>query len=275
MNIAQIFTDYLDGLANSRLALRSPSVLVPFLVFGLLQMLLLSALAFFDWPPIAPLMLPVVRALGGDAAIHYPAHFALLPRVWDSVYLPLVATIGFSLWTLAVWVMVGHHEVGRRVPSRRFRALLPGVIGVGVVFVGVSAGLGRAAAWLAGYAPAGNAAQISLVAAIALVAVAQSLLVYAPVVLRIRGVNALSATVASVRYALRNFWPTVLVVATVLAIHAPLDILIGNSDRVAVRFHPEMVYVILLGSIALEMITAYLLFASVVGLALPEEGGLR
>jgi hypothetical protein len=31
----------------------------------------------------------------------------------------------------------------------------------------------------------------------------------------------------------------------------------------------------MLGSIALEVITAYVLFASVVGLALPEEGGLR
>jgi hypothetical protein len=275
MNVAQVFTDYLDGLANTRLGLRSPSVMVPFLLFGAIQAVLLSALAFFDWAPIATVMLPLVRILGGEPALHYPMHFALLPRLYDPVYLPLVATLGFALWTRAVWIMVDHHELGRRVPGRPFGALLPGVIGVGILFVGLSVALGRGMGWLAGFAPEGGAQSMALAAAIGVVAIAQSFLVYAPVVLRVRGVGAFAAVRTSARYAARNFWPTVLVVATVLAAHAPLDVMLGNSHRVATRFHPEMVYLLMLGSVLLEVITAYVLFASVVGLALPEEGGIR
>lgn len=275
MNVSQSLSDYLDGLANTRLGLRSPSVLVPFVIFGLVQAVLLTGLAFFDWPPLAPLALPIVRLLGGEPALHYPMHFILLPRLWEPVYLPLVATLGFALWTAAVWGMVDHHEVGRRIPARPLRAALPSVLGVGVLFVAISVGMGRAMGFVAGFAPAGPPAKLALALAIAVVAAAQSFLVYAPVVLRLRPVGALGALRASARYTARNFLATALVLATVLAAHAPLDGLIATSHRVATTFHPETVYYLMLGSIALEMITAYVLFASVVGLALPEEGGLR
>lgn len=275
MNVGQILTDYLDGIGNTRLALRSPSVLVPFIVFGLIQAGLLTALAFFTTPALAPFMLPVVRLLGGDAAVHYPMHFVLLPRLWEPVYLPLVATLGFALWTRAVWIMVDHHEVGQRVRPRPMRSVMPSVLLVGVVFVAVSVGMGRLMGTVAGYAPAGLPARGALALAILVVAAAQSFLVYAPVVLRLRPVGAWRAVHASAHYTLRNFWPTALVVATVLAAHSPLDALIGTSHRVALAFHPETVYYLMLGSIGLEMVTAYVLFASVVGLALPEEGGLR
>jgi hypothetical protein len=202
-------------------------------------------------------------------------HFVVLPRLFAPVYLPLVATRGFALWTFAVWSMVDHHEVGRRVPARPFRSVLPSILGVGVLFVVVSATLGRVGGALAALAPPGPASRIALMVAILLVASAQAFLVYAPVVLRLRKVGAFGALRASARYTWRHFGATALVLATVLAAHTPLDALIGTSHRVALAFRPELVYYLMLGSIALEVITAYVLFASVVGLALPEEGGLR
>ncbi len=275
MNVAQVLTDYLNGLAGARVALRSPTVIVPFVVFGLVQAFILTFLAFFDWLPIAPVAFPIVELLGGEAALHYPTHFVLLPRIYESVYLPLVATLGFALWTYAVWAMVDRHEVGQRVKTRPFRTLLPGVLVVGVLFVLVSAGLGRSLGALAGMVTPGPAARAAMAAAILVVAAAQSFLVYAPVVIRLRGVGAISAVRSSARYTARNFWPTALVVATVLLAHLPLDVLIASSHRIAFRFAPEVIYYLMLGSIALEVVTAYVLFASVVGLALPEEGGLR
>jgi hypothetical protein len=179
------------------------------------------------------------------------------------------------LWTFAVWTMVDHHEVGQRTTGRPFRTVLPSVVMVGVVFVAVSAGMGRVMGTLAGLAPPGPASRLALAAAILVVASVQALLVYAPIVLRLRNVNAMGALRASVRYASHNFWPTALVIATVLAVHTPLDAMVGASHRVALSFRPETVYYVMLGSVALEMVTAYVLFSSVVGLALPEEGGLR
>lgn len=76
------------------------------------------------------------------------------------------------------------------------------------------------------------------------------------------------------RYARRNFLPTALLIVTVLLVHMPLDFLIGRADRVAARFSPETVLQLMMGSVALEMLTAYILFVGITELALPREGGL-
>jgi hypothetical protein len=275
MNLTRTLNSYLDGLANLRLGFRAPSVFVPFAAFGALQCALLVLLAFFAASPIASFMVPVVRALGGEDSLHYPLHFVRLPEVYQRIYLPLAAIVGFAAWSAGVWLMVDHHVVGRSRPRPSFLSALPAVIGVGVVFVGISVavgyGLGRVAALL----PPGLPTRAAVVASVALTACAQTFLVYTPVVLRLRGGGALPAVRSSVRYAARNFAPTLLVVVTVLAIHAPVDFLLARSDGIASRFQPELVFHLLLASALLEMFTAYFLFAATTALALPEEGGIR
>jgi len=274
MNLSRSVTSYLDALGNARLALTAPSVFVPFAAFGALQCLLLVMLAFFTAEPIAGFMIPAVRALGGEPALHYPMHFVQLPGLYQRVYLPLAATIGFACWSLGIWSMVDHHTVGRSRPRRPFRAALVHVLIVGLVFVGVSwlLGLGLGAVLARVQGPA---ARVVTFAGLAAVACVQALLIYAPVVLRLRGGSALAAIRSSAQYASRRFVATALVILTILLIHAPVDFLLSQSDRVALRFHPEMLFYLLAGGAVLEMFTAYLLFASIAGLALPEEGGMR
>ncbi|HEU4928206.1 MAG TPA: hypothetical protein VFU38_00120 [Candidatus Krumholzibacteria bacterium] len=266
---------YLDALANVRLALRSPSTLIPFLIFGVVQALILSALAFFTVPALAGLMVPFVRALGGEAALHYPTSFVLLPATYRLVYLPLVATVGFALWSFGVWSMISHHDVGARTGTRSFRRALPNILAIGLVFVAVTVAAGRGLALLAAELPAGIPSKLATVGIIAVTACAQALLIYAPAILRLRGGSAITALRTSARYAQRMFIPTALVIATVLLVHLPADALIGNADVLAARFRPEIVFHLMVGSIVLEIVTAFLLFAGVVALALPEEGGLR
>jgi hypothetical protein len=76
-------------------------------------------------------------------------------------------------------------------------------------------------------------------------------------------------------FARRQFGATALLIVTVLLVHLPVDFLLSRADRIAARFQPETVLHVLLGSVALEMFTAYLLFAGVTELALPREGGVR
>lgn len=275
MRLDSAVDHYLDALTNARLGLRSPSTLLPFLVFGVVQALVLAALAFFTTPALASLTVPMVRALGGEAALHYPTSFVLLPATYRMVYLPLVATVGFGLWSLGVWSMIAHHDVGERSGPRSFRAALPNIVLVGIIFVAVTVAVGRGLALATAALEPGIVSKLATLGILAVTACAQALLVYAPAVLRLRGGNALSAVRTSMRYARRMFLPTALVIATVLVMHVPVDWLIGNADALVGRFRPEIVFHLMVGSIALEVITAYLLFAGVVALALPEEGGLR
>jgi len=174
-----------------------------------------------------------------------------------------------------VWSMIAHHDVGARSGPRSFRPALPNIVLVGIVFVAMTVAVGRGLALAAAGLTPGIASKMATLGIVAITACVQALLVYAPAVLRLRGGNAFSAIRTSVHYARRMFLPTALVIATVLVAHVPVDWLIGNADALAGRFRPEIVFHLMVGSIVLEVVTAYLLFAGVVALALPEEGGLR
>lgn len=275
MRLDSALDHYLDALTNARLALRSPSTLLPFLVFAVVQVLVLGALAFFTTPALASLMVPVVRTLGGEPALHYPTSFVLLPATYRVVYLPLVATVGFALWSLGVWSMIAHHDVGARTGARSFRRALPSIVSIGIVFVVVTVAIGRGLAILAAQLPPGIPSKMATLGIIAVTACAQALLVYAPAIVRLRGGGPLAAIRGSVGYARRMFLPTAMVIVTVLIAHLPVDALVANADLLAARFRPEIVFHFMVGSIVLEVVTAFILFAGVVALALPEEGGLR
>jgi hypothetical protein len=274
MDVGRGLERYFDALGATRAPLRDTGVVMPFVVFGLVQGIILLAMAMFTTAWLAPVMVPVVRALGGDASLHYPLHLVGLPAVYQRVYLPLVAVVGFSLWTLAVWKLVERHAYGAERRRRAFRPLLPHVIVVGVMFVGSSALVSWGASSIVGPKTPALVVRGILLLSVVLVATLQSFLIYAPVALRLRGGSAWSALRASARYARRNFLSTALLIVTVLLVHMPLDFLIGRADRVAARFSPETVLQLMLGSVALEMFTAYILFVGITELALPREGGL-
>lgn len=266
---------YLDALSYARAALTHPGVLFPFVLFSLLQAALLLAMASFTAPLLAPIMVPLMQALGGEQSLHYPLHLVGLPSVYQRVYLPLVATVGFGLWSLALWKLVDRHPMGAERPRRAFRPALAHVIVIGALFVGASIATGEAAARLVGSTAPDAVQRAVLLASVGVTAVVQAFLVYAPLVLRLRGGNAWGAIRASVSYARRQFPATLMMIITVLLMHLPLDFLLSRADRIAARFQPEAVLQVMLASVALETFTAYLLFAAITELALPREGGLR
>jgi hypothetical protein len=274
MDIGRGISRYFDALSNARTALH-PAVLWPFALFALLQLLILLAMGMFTSPLLAPVMVPVLRFLGGEQSLHYPLHLVELPSVYQRVYLPLVATVGFVLWTLAVWKLVDRHAVGREGPRRPFGRFLPQTILLGILFVGASLVVSESFSRLVNPKTPATLVRAILLASVAVTALAQTFLIYAPVALRLRGGNAWSSIRAGARYAAGHFLATTLVILTVLVVHLPLDFLLSRADRVAARFHPETVWQLMAASVALEMITAYVLFAGITELALPREGGLR
>jgi hypothetical protein len=185
-----------------------------------------------------------------------------------------VACVGFSLWSLAVWKLVDRHAYGVERAPRAFRPLLPQTIVIGVLFVGASVLVSWASSAVVGPKTPGMLVRAIVLLSVLVVATLQTFLVYAPVALRLKGGNAWGALKTSARYARRNFLATALLIVTVLLVQLPLDFLLARADRVAARFSPETVLQIMLASVTLEMITAYILFAGITELALPREGGL-
>jgi len=274
MDIGRSLDRYFDALAALRSPLRDPHTVLPFVAFALLQGIVIAALAMFTEPWLSPVMVPVMRALGGDESLHYPIHLISLPSLYQRIYLPLVASAGFALWTLAVWKLVDNHVSGTRRAPRPFRPHLLHAVVIGVLFVGASFAVGQGLSSLVGPKTPAMVARAVFLLTVALTATVQTFLVYAPVALRLRGGTAWDALRAGARYARRNFLATALLIVTVLIVHLPLDFLLARADRVAARFSPETILELMAGSVALEMATAFILFVGVTELALGREGSM-
>jgi hypothetical protein len=70
----------------------------PFLAFWLAQAAMILILTQFYQPALAPVLVPFLRLLGGDAILHYPVFYLALPSVFTVVALLLDLFIG--AWTL-------------------------------------------------------------------------------------------------------------------------------------------------------------------------------
>jgi hypothetical protein len=102
-------------------SLRRPQVREPFFIVGGLQLILLLALGNFHSVALAGFMAPVVRALGGEAALHYPDHFWALPEIYRSATTVLGILFTYTAWGVATLRFAGEHgtwqEGFRRAPA--------------------------------------------------------------------------------------------------------------------------------------------------------------
>jgi hypothetical protein len=106
------------------------SLFIPFLLFALLQTVILVLFLFFYSLPLAGIFIPLVRRLSGESALHYPQLYMHLPRLFSiaNVWLlnPLMgwlfigaATFLFAAWYRGQFVDAGRGlsmALGRTVP---------------------------------------------------------------------------------------------------------------------------------------------------------------
>jgi hypothetical protein len=267
--IRDAFIEYLRGLDEARLLLRAPATVLPFVVMGALEAVVLFALTWFTVAPFAGAMVPVVARIGGEEALHYPMHYILLPGLYGALYLPLVALVGFPIYGRAVFSM-GDRIAPQRAGHDGFARYVPALIVVGIVYVAVAAGVPGLFVRLqavAGKSLAGPVGLAGLVAA----AAAQAILVYAPVCLWRKGGGPLGALRSAFSEGRRRFLPTFLLVLTVVLAHRPIEYMLERPDRLALKFRPELVFQLIAAGVVLEVVTSFFLFAATAGLAISRR----
>ncbi len=67
---------------------------LPFALYAVLQLLVLAGLVFFTTPPFSLIFLPLQRALYGEAVLHYPNNFIVLPQLFDTLNIVLSGLVG-------------------------------------------------------------------------------------------------------------------------------------------------------------------------------------
>lgn len=246
--------------------LRSPSLLGPFVIFAAMQFLVLVCLALFFVSPLSAVMVPVVERIGGEHALHYPTHMVLLPRMYHLVYLPLAVVAGFVLFGWAVSMMVEYYEhmgvkISRRA-GRKTSQLIPSLMVLGLIFVLSVTAIQFLFAYLGNLLTGAWPGRVMWLAGVAGSIAVQILLVYSVFFLVTKASNPFEAVAKSAGFGRRSAGLTGLIVFTVFLIHLPVDYLTQRPDAVALKFDPQLVFVLLATGIVLEIFTNFFLFAS-------------
>ena len=273
MKLVENLVYYIRSLEESVAMLRSPSILLPFVIFAALQSLVLIACAFFTIPPLSYVMVPVVELISGEQSLHFPSHFVLLPGLYHSIYLPLAVLVGFVLFGRAVFGMGDYYQKqGRSVPSSPpLTRSAPTMIVIGFLYVLFATAPVVLFEYLSSRTAAGLARKALPFAGMVLSLTFQAFLVYSLLFLRTGARGAAGAIKKSIAFARSRFVLTFLLILTVYVVHRPIDYILSRPDKVVLRFDPEMVFFLLLGGILLELCTNYLLFSSTASIVLAQK----
>ncbi|MBI5836649.1 MAG: hypothetical protein HZB25_05335 [Candidatus Eisenbacteria bacterium] len=271
MNLVQAINTYLWVWLETLKGFRRPAVILPFLVFGTLEALLLWSSAHFYQAPFGYFWIPVLEWIPGRAATHYPQYYLLLSRLLQNLDLVLSALVGSITVGWGVLVFRGAYlsqpgALGQGLSGALRRAgalVLIGVV-VSLATLLLSVGLGSLTLvpalrdWLVGSPMRQMALQFVFNVAL------QAALIYIPVVLLLSERGLLAAFGEGLGFFWRHRVMSLLLVALPFAALIPLSVTLNRPQVLAERFRPETIFTLCQLNIALAALVSLLLTGAVV-----------
>jgi hypothetical protein len=241
--------------------LARPAVCVPYVLYFLVQMLLLSLYLTANSGVLAPIWAATVEGVTPEILGHYPAHLLLLQ--------PILGRLDMILEILLKSILHGATvHLAARVLRRReislsasFSSALrryPGLLGVSivssaVVFAAVAIGslLSTGLDGAARYAAIGGGIAAGLVM--------QSLFVYSFPLIMLDGASMPAAIASGVSLSLRTFTKTLLVVAVPFILTVPTTLLEMKAEMIALNLSPDFMIHSYVASRLMELVSVYLI----------------
>ena len=251
---------------------RRPALFLPFAIIAAAKSAVLFAMFFFWHPLLAGFMVPALRTLGGEDALHFPGHVRAFPVMFQTAEIVLMMLFSFALTIWAVFLMADTLE-GRR---RRFIAyagvvavLTPAIVIIALCFAAGTIGIPMALNWAVEEFEERPKIQFLLLSgALGAGFLATVFLGYTPYFLRSVKGGALAAVRASVGYAREHLTLTSLVVVTVFVPEKILEYLASDSGSLVGNLHENWVPGFLFLGVLLEVVTSFFLFGALTSKAL-------
>lgn len=234
----------------------------PFIVFWGVQACSILLLTQFYQPLLAPILVPVLKMLGGDAILHYPVFYLALPSVFTIVALFLDLLIGS--WTLAAAFLLfwqadrpaepfqGAFGRARRSYGRLVLARLPLML----LLVLLLFGLPRL--MLGGSADTpGSTMRIIRYGSVLIGSILEGLFLYAPLAILIEGRSVPAALRRSFSLAGRIPLATLGAVLVPNLIQIPASAVFRRSDVIVRNLSPEVIVWVLMGTAILYAVSAF------------------
>ena len=224
-------------------AMRTGRLWAPWLALGALQSAALLALVGFAHPLLAWAVAPLVRAVGGEQALHYPDFFRSLPFLYSRAGLVLGALAGAIASGWSTRLFAAHWRRHPEAPGEAWAEAAPHALALVLgqaLFTALVLAFTRQFALVFVDQP-GLVRRIGALLALGGVAALQALFLYFPALVVLEHHGLWRALGSLPRTWARGFWSALLLAAASLLLLLPLDALGQRSDLLVSRGTPELV----------------------------------
>ncbi|NOT33765.1 MAG: hypothetical protein HOP12_06290 [Candidatus Eisenbacteria bacterium] len=245
-----------------------PRLWIPWLPLILVELAWLALLAGFAHPAVSGVMAPLLTAISGDAVLHYPNVFRILPGLHARGAFVIVATLGSIVVGASVWVFdelwagrTPHPGVALGEALRRAPALIVAQAPLHLLTVVLTFGL---AGWMEGRGSSGITVRaLGLLATLA-ATVLQALFLLVPVHVMRASRSPLGAWLEIPRVFMRA-GVTVVVLSTLVTVAGfPLEFLARFTERLVERGRPELVAAMVVAQIGFATLAGFVLAGAAV-----------
>ncbi len=248
-----------------RLVLR-PVLWLPFVLVALIQLATLVTLIEFHRAPLTNVVVPVIRAVAGEQATHFPGFYFALPGLFAQV--SLIISVILECLAIAAATLLFARAFGFEYgpeSKRRIMQMWPRLIVVTAIPAALVFGLSE----LYGKIPAETALssgvarwtlRFGYLVAFTLI---QTFVAYATAWVVLRNWRPLAALWGSLRVSARTFLPTWIVIAVPVALVYPLHYLAQRVDLFVDKLSPETIGGVLVVRIICEIGLGFVLVGSI------------
>ncbi len=248
-------------------------LLVPFLLYGCVQLVTLVALACFHVSPFSSVAEPVVRLLGGEAATHFPQFYIGLPSMTERSFLALHVVVGSLLLgaaTVLFWNRFEHRSMSLGGAFRTARTLYPRLLAIALI-VGLAATTLSTLFYRLATESAGGVLAGPFVArgiSILLALVVQAVTTYAVPAVVISNLSLGRALRRTVEVVARNPAITLIVILVAFVPHVPWRYVASKSLVIVEKLKPELVAWVVGVDVLVGIVTTFFLVGAVTQLYL-------
>lgn len=248
MGLKEKFKAVLAVWATTFRTLReNPNILIPFLLVGLFDAIILVLIYLAPRQPFSTLLAPPIRAFWGEQYLHYPVNFLLIPRLFHYVHILSMGFIGVLMTGLAIGMVYQSRQGIRPIvltnlirSAKRYLSL----VAIWLVIFGLVTLAFKGPQFLL-HLKQPMMVQIALWGSFLAGILIEVVFIYAMPAVMIEKKRAWSAIKRSITFARSMFLATFLLVMLPTLLYIPLILLKGRLPTLMSRFFPEMVLIVL------------------------------
>ncbi len=258
---------FLWAWVQSAKSAKNLKLFTPFLLYGVLQGAVLTALVYFAYPPFSAILVPLLRRFFGPAALHYPQSMIILPDMFHRIDLILSGIIGVGVIGVATQMFATRFNGEKPQLKRGIRRVLPlyGILFLiwvleTALVLGFVVGLPHL---LAGIIPLES--RFLRVLSTLLGIIVGAAFAYTSVLVVWEGKGIGKALKGSFSLFGQNTFSSFFLVAIPTGLHLPFDWVLGKGNFLVSKFTPEIIGWLLILYIGFSILTNYFLIGPITG----------